>query len=100
MDAVAIFGERTLTLACQLGFACSVCGGPDGSLRFYAGLIQVLGLGMMFMFIGVQCTIALLAYDAMKRAHPLPVTIFVSIAVGALYFSVRRWPTKYSQTGH
>ena len=86
MDGVAVLSQILLTVTCMVGFAASIvaaAAGTDKDMHFYAGIIDALGLGMMFMFVGVQLTISILCYDAFKSSHPLPATIFVTLGVAA-----------------
>ena len=91
MDGTAVFAEIMLTITCLIGFACAVIVaaiGANKGIHFYAGIIQILSMGMMCMIIGVQCAIGILAYDAAKNAHPVPATVCVGVACSFfLYFS-------------
>ncbi len=84
LDGIAVLARLTLTVTCAIGFAggCVVAAAGEGkNEHFYAGVVDVLGFGMITLFIGINCTLAIIAYSAIRTAHPIIATIFVTIGL-------------------
>ena len=81
-----------LTVTCAIGFAggCVVAAAGAGkSLHFYSAILEVLGFGMMTLFVGINTTIAVVSYGSAKSSHPIMSVTFITCGVGAyMYFSV------------
>jgi hypothetical protein len=83
-DGINILAKLTLTVTCAIGFAggCIVAAaGASKDIAFFAGILDVLGLGMMTLFVGLTCTLAIISYDAARASHPVMASIFVSLGL-------------------
>jgi D-alanyl-lipoteichoic acid acyltransferase DltB (MBOAT superfamily) len=89
-DGLAILAQLSLTVTCAIGFggACMVAAAGHGrDEHFFAAITEVLGHGMITLYIGINCTLALVAYTAIRHSHLIIASIFVTLALATyMYF--------------
>jgi len=87
IDGVNLLSMFAMLVACMLGFAAAVMcagAGKGKGLKFYEGITDLLGFGMVLINVGVISSLVVVSFDHFKSMHPIVAT--VSVVGGAVMY--------------